>query len=171
MAFLKSVLYVIFLGIAAHYVGEALPRKWFVWDRFPYRTWRWERNGKIYDVLGVRAWKDKVPDMSRVMKDMVPKRVGRCPKSKDVYILVKETCVAEAVHVALCLVAFPIYLFWRNQVGVLLTAIFIICNLPFIIIQRYNRPTLLGLAKRLEQREERRRHACTDPVGEHRRGT
>ena len=33
----------------------------------------------------------------------------------------------------------------------------VLCNLPFIIIQRYNRPMLVALASRLEAREERRR--------------
>ncbi len=165
MAFLKSVIYVAVLGVASHFIGEALPRKWFVWNRFPYRTYAWEKNGKVYDVFRIRTWKDRVPDMSRILKDMVPKRVGKCPKSKDVWVLVSETCVAEAVHAVLCFLAPVIWLFWRNGIGVLLTFVFIVCNLPFIMIQRYNRPTLVSLAQRLEQREERKKHAHTDSVG------
>ena len=156
MPFLYSVIYVIALGIASHFIGEALPRK-FSYNRFPYRAWRWEKEGKIYDHLHIRAWKDRLPDMSRVMKDMVPKRVSKCPTSGEVWRLVQETCVAEAVHGALCLCAPVIWLFWRNWIGVLLMGIFVICNLPFMMIQRYNRPSLCALAKRLEAREERRK--------------
>lgn len=165
MAFLKSVIYVLALGVASHYIGEALPRKWFHWNRFPYRSWKWEREGRVYDAIRIRAWKDRVPDMSRVMKDMVPKKVGSCPKSADVWILVKETCVAEIIHAALCLLAPGVWLFWRNTVGTLLSALVILCNLPFILIQRYNRPMLVSLAQRLEKREERRRNARVDTVG------
>ena len=105
MPFFKSCFYCFLLGITSHYVGEALPRRWFHWDRFPFRSWKWEKEGKLYDVLRIRAWKDHVPDMSRVMKDMIPKKVGLCPTSAEVMALVKETCVAELIHVALCLCA------------------------------------------------------------------
>ena len=165
MPFLKSVLYVIILGIAAHFIGEALPRKWFRWDSFPYRAWKWEKEGRIYDRLHIRAWKDKMPDKSRFVKSMVPKRVGACPSSASVYRLVRETCVAEIVHLALCVLAFPIYFFWNNAVGVILALVFVICNIPFMMIQRYNRPVLVSLAQRLEKREERRRNAGAHSVG------
>ena len=157
MAFLESVIYVLVLGIAAHFIGEALPRRWFRHDRFPFRSWKWEKNGRVYEVVRVQDWKDHVPDMSRVMKDMVPKRVGICPTSEEVRTLVAETCVAELVHAVLCLLSLGVYLFWKNKMGVFLSAVVVLCNLPFIIIQRYNRPMLVALASRLEAREERRR--------------
>ncbi len=164
MAFLKSVLYVLFCGVASHFIGEALPRKWFHHDRFPFRPWKWERGGAIYEKIRIQDWKDHMPDMSRVMKDMVPKRVGFCPTSGQVRTLVAETCVAEAVHAALCLAAPVIWLFWRSGMGIFLSGVVIVCNLPFIWIQRYNRPTLVAFAQRLEAREERKRNACAHSV-------
>lgn len=165
MPFLFSVLYVAILGIASHFIGEALPRR-FQPDRFPFRSWKWEREGKIYDKIRIRAWKDHMPDMSRIMKDMVPKRVGPCPKAEQVRVLIQETCVAEVVHVSLCLLAPVIYCFWWNGVGVLLSVLVVVGNLPFILIQRYNRPALIVLEARLKAREERKkRHASVDSVG------
>jgi len=161
MAFLKSVIYVLVLGIVAHFIGEALPRRWFHADRFPYRAWKWEKNGTIYECVRVQDWKDHVPDMSRVMKDMVPKRVGICPTSEEVRILVGETCVAELIHALLCFFSFGVYLFWKNKMGIFLSVVVVLCNLPFIIIQRYNRPMLIALADRLQLREERRRRRET----------
>lgn len=165
MALLKSILYVAVLGVVSHFVGEALPRRWFVWNRFPWRAYAWERDGKIYNVLKIRAWKDRLPDMSRVVRRMVPKRVGKAPKAMEVWRLVAETCVAEAVHLALCLLASVIWLFWRNWIGVVLSLVTVLCNLPFVFIQRYNRPALVALAKRLEVREERKKRARFDTVG------
>ena len=167
MPLLYSVLYVLTLGIAAHFIGEAIPARLFAYDRFPFRSYRWEREGKIYDRLHIRAWKDKMPDMSRIMKDMVPKRVGIAPNSQAVRRLVQETCRAEIVHWALCALAPVIILFWKNWIGVVLVAVVIICNLPFILIQRYNRPALAALARRLQAREERKLHASIDPVSKH----
>lgn len=37
------------LGISGGIIGELLPRRWFHWDRFPYKTCAWEKNGKIYE--------------------------------------------------------------------------------------------------------------------------
>ena len=168
MSLLWSALYVGALGILSHYVGEAIPRRVFQSDRFPYRAYKWEREGGIYDVIGIRHWKDRLPDMSRIMKDMVPKRVGKCPTSEEIWVLVGETCRAEIVHLGLCLCAPVICLFWldRIAVGVSLSAVVMICNIPFILIQRYNRPKLVSLARRLEAREERKRkNARIDSVG------
>ena len=167
MPFWCSLFYMGLLGIMAHWIGEALPRKWFCWEKFPYRVWFWEREGKIYDRLGIRTWKDRLPDKSRVVKGMVPKKVGICPTSCLVYRLIQETCVAETVHFALCFLAFPICLFWETALGIALAWIYILCNIPFIMIQRYNRPALISLARKLEKREERRRGASSDSIGEH----
>ena len=168
MPFLKSLIYGLVVGIAAYFIGESLPRRWFHADRFPFRSRKWEKDGTVYRKLHVQNWKDHVPDMSRIMKNMVPKRLGVCPTSKQVRILVQETCVAETVHTVLCLFAPPIWFFWRNVIGALLMSAYILGNLVFVIIQRYNRPALISLAQRLEHREERKKNenaAHTHPVG------
>ena len=167
MQFLIFLIYVIVLGLAAHLIGEAIPRRWFLWWRFPYRPWRWERAGRIYERMGIRAWKDRLPDKSRVVKGMVPKRLGRCLSSETVFRLVRETCLAEAVHLALCLCVLPVGVWLAGEGGVFFAAVYILGNLPFIMIQRYNRPALVSLGERLKKREERRKNAGADPIGEY----
>ena len=158
MALLYSFLYLAVLGILAHVIGEAIPHRAFHSDRFPFRAWRWEREGRIYECLRIRAWKDRLPDMSRVIPHMIPKRLGRTPTLYRVRRLIPETCRAEAVHWALCLLSPALFFFWRNGLGILLSTLPILGNLPFILIQRYNRPALIALAARLEAREEARKH-------------
>ena len=165
MPLLYSLLYVIFLGVASHLIGEALPRRWFSWEGFPFRPWRLEREGRIYEVFFIRAWKDALPDKSRVCSRMVPKRLGRALSYERVRCLILETCVAEAVHAGLCLAAFPICFFWEGAAGAAFVWIYILGNLPFIMIQRYNRPALIVLAERLKKREERKRDAGAHSVG------
>ena len=46
IAFLKSLLYTLVLGTVLYFVGEALPRKPFHADKFPFRPYRWEKEGK-----------------------------------------------------------------------------------------------------------------------------
>ncbi len=157
MALLKSIIYVALIGIFAHYIGEALPRKFFSEKNFPFKIYKWENNGKIYEYIHIKKWKTKMPDMSRYMKDMLPKSVSFSASSESIDKLIKETCVAEFIHESLCVFAIGIYLFWKNSVGIILVNIYILCNLPFIIIQRYNRPHLIRLRDRLYKKEEKKK--------------
>ena len=127
--FWRCALYLAALGVAAHPLGQALPRKWFCAEKAPWRSAPWEKGGRIYLKLGIRKWKDHLPDMSRLMPDMVRKDLGSDPA-----VLVQETCVAECVHWALTLV--------YNVLG----------NVSFIVIQRYNRPRLQKLAEKTRRK-------------------
>ena len=130
--FWRCALYLAALGVAAHPLGQALPRKWFCAEKAPWRSAPWEKGGRIYLKLGIRKWKDHLPDMSRLMPDMVRKDLGSDPA-----VLVQETCVAECVHWALTLLS-VVY----NVLG----------NVSFIVIQRYNRPRLQKLAEKIRRK-------------------
>lgn len=160
MKLLMSIVYVAVIGILAHYIGESMPRGWFSENKFPYRIYAFEKNGRIYEKIGIRSWKTKLPDMSRVMRDMLPKRVTFDATSESVGALLKETCVAEFIHQCLCVLSVGIYFIWKNSTGVVLMFVFIFCNIPFILIQRYNRPHLTSLKNRLKKREEKRKCVC-----------
>ena len=168
MGFILSIAYIAGAGIAAHFIGEALPRDRLDPRRPPFAPWRWEQNGRIYRALGVHLWKDKLPDMSRIAPDMVRKAVPLTASSADAERVARETCVAEVVHWVLMLLSFIIYLLYPRPLGALLAVLYGLSHVPFIIIQRYNRPTLATLAVRLKQREERIRNARTDTLGKHR---
>ena len=108
------------------------------------------------------------------MKDMVPKKVRLGATSADVERLILETCVAEITHVILCLVSPVIIFFWVDTslaVGLLLTLIYTVCKIPFIMIQRFNRPNLMRLAERLSKREQRKKNENSDTLVYHARRT
>ena len=156
MKLFRSIAYIGLLGVASHYIGEDIPRRLFKPEKFPYKSYRWEKNGKIYEHLSIRKWKTRVPDMSKVMTDMLPKRVTAGMTSADIDALIKETCVAEFVHKTLMFLSAGVYFIWDNAVGVVLAAVCVLSNLPFVLIQRYNRPNLIRLRDKLILREERR---------------
>ncbi len=152
MSLLYAALYVAALGILSHFVGQALPRAHFDPQKFPYRSADWENGGKVYEKLGIKHWKDRLPDMSKIMPDMVKKKMSAV-KSQGMDVLIAETCVAECVHWALILLSLGIFFFWRGAWAVVFWLVYnLLGNLPFIIIQRYNRPRLVML----EQRRKRR---------------
>ena len=155
MELLYTLLLAVFLAVASHYIGQALPRESFFADRFPYRSFAFEKNGSIYRRIGVHKWMDMLPDMSRVMGDMVPKKLHVGMTAEDVRVLIRETCVAEHVHFMLCVVFLFVSRFWVDNTWIFFWLIYAVCNLPFIIIQRYNRPMLVRLLRRMEARESR----------------
>lgn len=152
MSFLNQLItaikYVALIGILAHVLGEALPRRWFHWDRFPYRAFSWEREGRIYEAIGIRRWKDHLPDKSKHTKKTFTKQMKGHDSIDGLVRFLQETCVAECVHWCLLLLSFPLYSYVPTVFGAAVTALYALSNLPFIMIQRYNRPRLLRLLNR-----------------------
>lgn len=152
--FWKCFAYLAMLGILAHVFGLVLSRCHFHVERLPWRSLSWEQDGRFWDrTLHVRRWMDHVPDMSRIMPDMVPKRIDGIARADAVERLIRETCVAELTHDALGVVGFGCVLIWQGAGGWVISLMFCVGNLPFTIIQRYNRPRLIRLHKWLLARE------------------
>ena len=165
--FAKCVIWLLVLALLAHPLGQALPRRWFDGERFPYRCYKWEKQGRIYTRIGVERWKTLVPDMSRLLPDMVKKQVDpTAVTAAQAAVLVQETCVAEAVHTASSLLGLLCLRLWPGWGGAIVLAVWVLlANLPFILIQRYNRPRLMRLAALLRKRAQRKgeQNARTDP--------
>ena len=87
--FWRCALYLAALGWRRTRWGRPCPQM-VLRRKAPWRSAPWEKGGRIYLKLGIRKWKDHLPDMSRLMPDMVRKDLGSDPA-----VLVQETCVAE----------------------------------------------------------------------------
>lgn len=149
MELLKCVLYIAAIGMVSNLVGTALPRSWFNPERFPYRTFSWEQGGKVYEKLGIREWKDKLPDMSKFMQNMYRKEVNIRPNAENLDRLIQETCVAELIHDILIVLSLGVVKIWRGNWGWFLWGLCLLGNVPFILIQRFNRPRLQKTLRRL----------------------
>ena len=122
MGFLRCCVYYAFLGVASFVLGRLLPKSWFRGDSFPYRCASWEP--ALYRAL-------------RVLEGNFRKQLPR---------MIEETCVAEFIHFLLILLGFYALRLWPGTGGAVFTAVYILLgNLPFLIIQRYNRPRLQRL--------------------------
>ena len=150
MKLLQCAIYIAAIGILSNPIAHLLPRTWFHADRFPYRSFGWEQNGKVYEKLRIRAWKDRVPDMSKLLPFMVRKEVASRPTAESIARLVQETCVAESVHWVLMVLSLAVLKIWKGAGGCICYLLCILGNLPFIIIQRYNRPRLMRTRSRLQ---------------------
>ncbi len=161
MSFFLCVVYLSVLGILSFFVGRLLPKRWFHADAFPFRAFAWEQDGRIYKKLFVHKWQNKVPDMSRILPHMMPpKNLSgnyRCRLPR----MLQETCVAECIHVLNCIVGLYCLKILPGIGGVIITFLYIVLfNLPYILIQRYNRPRLQRLADRSSQAKNTEEGAC-----------
>ncbi len=151
--FFKFALIVAFIGAAAHYIGQVLPRKNFDFLAAPYTPFKWEQNGQFYTRFKIQFWKDKVPDMSQYVKSMFRKKISVFRDFDYIKELILETCVAEFVHWMLVLIS-PVFLVLMEGVaGRIGAVVYALGNLPFVMIQRYNRPRLVSLMSRQKRQE------------------
>ena len=105
--FLNCVLYLAVTGFAFFLVGRIVPKNHFQADRFPFRSFRFEKEGRIYDALHIKKWKEGVPDMSVILPALIPsKRLPKVLTSAQLVSMIQETCVAEWTHDLLCLTGF-----------------------------------------------------------------
>lgn len=162
---LRFLLTAAVLGLLAHIVGEALPRRWFHAEAFPYRACAFEKGGRFYQKFGIRAWKDKLPDKSKVARGAYRKSIAAHHEAGALDRLVQETCVAECVHWVLLFLS-PVFLVtMARPYSVVAAVLYAFSHIPFIMIQRYNRPRLLA-ANRLAQARGKTAQPCeTAPAG------
>ncbi len=151
---IRCILYLAFIGAACFVLGRVLPKSAFDPDRPPFRLYGWEREGAAYNAIGVRKWKEKLPDMSAILPKAMPsKRLPKEPTPESLELMIRETCVAEWIHGLLCLLGFGCVLLWKGLWGWAVSVLYFVGNVPFIIIQRYNRPKLTRILRRLREKE------------------
>ena len=130
------------VGLAA---GRAKPDR-FTADGPLTRLRPWENSGRTWEKVGVRHWKDSLPDLGTTFGGLSKRRALPGPEGRR--LLEVETRRAELVHwvAALPVIAMP----WWNPawVSIVMAVYAVGANAPFIIIQRYNRGRLARLAHR-----------------------
>ena len=151
MGFWRCCVYYAALGAAFFFFGWLLTKSWFHGDRFPFGCS--PKEAKLYRLLRVHDWQDKAPDMSRIVPKLIPAKRLTGSYRAQLPRIIQETCVAELTHVLLSVCGLYALRLWPGAGGVLITAVYILFgNVPFIIIQRYNRPRL----QRLEAMQRRK---------------
>ena len=159
MKFLRCALYLAITGIIAFVIGRIVPKSWFQENRFPYRCYPAEQ--KLYRALHIKAWQSKVPDMSRIFPALMPAKKLTADTLANLQGMIQETCVAEMIHSLLSLTGLACLAIWPGAGGIILTLVYILLgNLPFIMIQRYNRPRLQKLLAMQRRKNERKFEPC-----------
>ena len=153
MNFLRCFVYLFMCGVVSFLLGRLLPYKWIREDRFPFSQCSFEDS--LYERIGIRCWQKKLPDMSRIFPRLIPPKNLEGEMVHRLPCLIKETCIAELIHALLAVAALYCMVIWQGAGGIIVTILFEIGNLPYILIQRYNRPRLIKLHYMLCMREQK----------------
>jgi glycosyl-4,4'-diaponeurosporenoate acyltransferase len=100
----------------------------------------WENSGQFWqDLVAVKKWKGSIPDGSRLFKFGYEKKALPGTNYENLQTFAIETKRAELTH-WLCILPAPLFFLWNPVwAGWVMILYALIFNLPFIIVQRYNR--------------------------------
>ena len=113
MLFIYCLCYAAGLGVVSFVLGRLVPKEWFDYTRFPYRSFAFEKGGKIYEAIGIAKWQSRVPDMSRIFPKLMPaKKIPVRPDEQTLLVMIRETCAAEATHALLILAGLGLLAIW-----------------------------------------------------------
>lgn len=160
MNLLRCAIYCAIAGTFGFFFGRLISKCPMKPDKGLFRCFDFEKNGALYEKLNIRKWQAKVPDMSRILPFMMPPKNLSGDYAQRLPVMIRETCVAEVTHITVSILGLPCLKIWPGMGGVMVTAIFVLLlNVPFILIQRYNRPRLIRLYQKLQARQEKKEGA------------
>lgn len=144
--------FVIHLGVS--YICFKLPDRWLA-RKIPISTPKLHksREERGYERMGIRLWKDRLPEGSTFFKDSFSKKrlSSRDPLYYDKFAL--EAYRGEWTH-WLSMLPAPLFFLWNEPLyGWVMIGYALIANLPFIVIQRYNRLRLDRIVTHHKRRE------------------
>lgn len=136
-------------GYAAHRLSaERLSREGWLLRLRPF-----ERRGTWYRRrLRIHRWKDRLPEAGALFAGGVSKRELPGLDEPGLELFVRETRRAELTH-WWAMACGPVFVLWNPPLAAaLLIGYGVVVNLPFIIIQRYNRARSVAVLDRLAGR-------------------
>jgi glycosyl-4,4'-diaponeurosporenoate acyltransferase len=114
-----------------------------------FRLKLWEDDGDFYQrILKVKKWKNSLPELGDFCKSIFHKKRIKTFDPTYLEVYVTESCRAELAHESIIAssLLFPLWAAPSMFLTIFNIALFL--NVPFIIIQRYNRPRILRMLAR-----------------------
>lgn len=124
---------------AVGYACHRIPAERLAADTWLTRLRPFERDGRVYERLGIRRWKDRLPEAGDLFPGGVSKRRLPGRDADGLRRFAAETRRAELVHWLVPAIT-PVFALFNPPP---LTAAMVVyagaANLPFVAVQRYNR--------------------------------
>ncbi|WP_247739108.1 glycosyl-4,4'-diaponeurosporenoate acyltransferase [Bacillus sp. 165] len=123
-------------------------------DTWLFKERSWEQDGKIYEKIQIKKWKRLAPDGGAFFRRGFRKK--KLLETNILYLhqFVLETRRGELAH-WLSIIPACLFFMWNSpSAGVIMFAYAILFNVPFILIQRYNRVRLMRVVNRKNLKNE-----------------
>lgn len=136
---------IIIIGIVSGLLIAAIPACVFTPHKISiYHDFKFEKGGRFYEKhFKISLWKDKLPQFSEITHKGFSKSSLKGIDKKYLSRFYLETVRAEFCHRLLILISPLFYALNTNPAwGITFTILFALGNIPFIIVQRYNRPRI-----------------------------
>lgn len=142
----------VFFHIGSGFVTHHMPKRFFDHDTSLFRTRGFEDEGRFYRrYLFIHRWKDLLPEAGAVFAGGFAKRsflvAGRGDR-QYIQRFIAETRRAELTHWLPIVLSVTFFLWNPPAIAVWMPVYAVLTNLPFILVQRANRPRLQRLATR-----------------------
>jgi glycosyl-4,4'-diaponeurosporenoate acyltransferase len=133
-----------------------MPLRMFTRDASLYRTRAWEDCGRVYQrVFRIRRWKHRLPDGGSWFKNGFAKKQLTGRDAAYFALFAAESRRAEWTH-WLCIPPAMLFFLWNPvPVGFVMILYAFVVNLPCILAQRFNRPRLETMERRLSDMHSR----------------
>ncbi|TDM01932.1 glycosyl-4,4'-diaponeurosporenoate acyltransferase [Macrococcus hajekii] len=147
--FIKNTFAWLTLQLSLSYLFMKIPAHFFDKLSCCFRTFSWEQGGDVWQRwFKVKQWKTVLPDSSSIYSKSFNHRNLEATDDETLNTFRIEANRAEMTH-GFSLLLFPLFYLWNPKWAARLNLGFaIMSNLPFIIIQRYNRPKIEQLLKK-----------------------
>ncbi len=151
------------IGVVVGYGMHRVPLRRLERDTWITRPRRFEREGRLYERLGIRRWKDRTPELGGLFRGGVSKRTSGGRGRLERYAA--ETRRAEYTHWAV-MAAGPLFALWNPWYLTIAMLVYAVAaNLPCLLIQRYNRARITRIAVRAAVRNPRPEGDGRAPTG------
>lgn len=140
-----------FFHLVISYVCFKLPLSHFRKDSFWFQIFSWEKSGRLWQRLfKVKKWKGSLIDGTVLFKRGYTKKKLHGIKTKELKTFAAETKRAELTH-WLSIFPAPLFFLWNPLwVGWAMVFYAVAFNLPFIVVQRYNRGRIMAITELIE---------------------
>lgn len=134
---------------------QKLPAKIFFHRNAFFAPKTFEKDGKIYRTFfKIHLWKELLPDGAAVLKSGYKKKRLSNVSVANLNIFLEESCRAELAHL-LAIAPFWVFGLFLPAISLPIMLFYaLLVNMPCILAQRYNRPRIARVLRRMEDKNE-----------------
>jgi len=151
--FIRNAIAWLLIQLSLSYATMHIPRKLFQHQGYLFKSHTFEDEGRFWQrYFKVKKWKQQLPDSSSIFSSSFNHRKLVSTDLNTIQIFRTETNRAEFTH-WLTLLICPLFYLWNPKWAARINVFYaFFSSLPFIIVQRYNRPKLQQLIIKQKRR-------------------